>query len=59
MGHNNVVSGYLKSTGILRVDLSTGPSSFGASQGVICLMLIIEAFMSGPLFPYVTHSFVH
>ena len=26
---------------------------------VTCLMLIIEAFMSGPLFPYIAHSFVH
>ena len=33
MGHNSVVSGYLKSTGIPRVDgLSTGPPGFGASQ---------------------------
>ena len=33
MRHNSVVSGYLKSTGIPRVDrLSTGPPSFGASQ---------------------------
>ena len=33
MGHNNVVSGYLKSTRISRVDgLSTGPLGFGASQ---------------------------
>ena len=27
-------------------------------SGVTCLMFIIEAFMSGPLFSYVTHSFV-
>ena len=33
MGHNNVVSGYSKSTGISRVDrLSMGPPGFGASQ---------------------------
>ena len=30
MGHNSVVSGHLKSTGIPRVDeLSTGPSDLG------------------------------
>ena len=30
MGHNNVVSGHLKSIGILRVDgLSTGPLDLG------------------------------
>ena len=30
MGHNNVVSGHLKSTGVSRVDgLSTGPSDLG------------------------------
>ena len=33
MGHNSVVSGHLKSTGILRVDwLSIGPLGFRASQ---------------------------
>ena len=33
MGHNSVVSGYPKSTGISRVDeLSTEPPGFGASQ---------------------------
>ena len=33
MGHNDVVSGYLKSTGITRVDeLSMGPPGFGASH---------------------------
>ena len=33
MRHNSVVSGHLKSTGILRVDwLSMGPLGFGASQ---------------------------
>ena len=33
MGHNSVVSGYLKSTGILWVDgLSTGSPGFGATQ---------------------------
>ena len=33
MGHNSVVSGYPKSTGIPRVNgLSTGPSGFGASH---------------------------
>ena len=33
MGHDSVVSGYPKSTEILRVDkLSTGPPGFGASQ---------------------------
>ena len=33
MGHNNVVSGYLKSTGISWVDgLSTGPPGFRASH---------------------------
>ena len=33
MGHNSVVSGYPKSTGIPRVEgLSTGSSSFGMSQ---------------------------
>ena len=33
MGHNNVVSGYPKSTIILQVDgLSTGPPGFGASH---------------------------
>ena len=33
MGHNIVVSGHLKSIGILRVDwLSMGPWGFGASQ---------------------------
>ena len=33
MGHNSVVSGYLKSIGIPLVDgLSTGPSGFGVSQ---------------------------
>ena len=35
MGHNSVVSGYPKSTGISRVDrLSTGLSGFGASHYV-------------------------
>ena len=30
MGHNSVVSGHLKSTGILRIDgLSTGPPGLG------------------------------
>ena len=34
MGHNSVVSGHPKSTGIPQVDgLSTGPLGFGASQG--------------------------
>ena len=34
MGHNSVVSGYLKSIRILRVDaLLTGPPVFGASEG--------------------------
>ena len=38
MGHNSVVSGHPKSTGIPWVDLlSTGPPSFGASQIVFCL----------------------
>ena len=33
MRHNNVISGYPKSTGIPWVDgLSTGPLGFGASQ---------------------------
>ena len=33
MGHNSVVSGYPKSTGIMRVEgLSMGPPSFRASQ---------------------------
>ena len=33
MGHNSVVSGHPKSTGILPVGgLSTGPSGFGASH---------------------------
>ena len=33
MGHNSVVSGYPKSTGIPRVDgLSTGRSGFGVSH---------------------------
>ena len=33
MGHNSVVSSYLKSIGISLVDgLSTGPSGFGVSQ---------------------------
>ena len=33
MGHDSVVSGYPKSTGIPRVDeLSTGPPGFGASH---------------------------
>ena len=33
MGHNSVVSGHPKCTGILWVDgLSTGPPGFGASQ---------------------------
>ena len=33
MGHNSMVSGYPKSTGIPLVDeLSTGPSGFGALQ---------------------------
>ena len=33
MGHNSVVSSYLKSLGILRVNgLSMGPPGFGASQ---------------------------
>ena len=60
MGHNDLVSGYPKSTRIMRVDgLSTGPSGFLVSQGFTFLMLIIEAFMSYPLFPYVAHSFVH
>ena len=60
MGHKDLVSGYPKSTGIMRVDrLSTGPLGFGVSQGFTCLMLIIEAFTSFPLFPYVAHSFVH
>ena len=32
-GHNSVVSGHLKSTGILRVDgLSTGPSDLGCHK---------------------------
>ena len=33
MGYNSVVSGYLKSIGILRIDgLSTGPPDFRTSQ---------------------------
>ena len=33
MGHNSMVSGYPKATGILRVDeFSTGPPGFGALQ---------------------------
>ena len=33
MGHNSVVSGHMKSTGIPWVDwLSTGPPGFGVSQ---------------------------
>ena len=33
MGHNSVVSGYLKSRGFLRVEgLSMGPSGFRVSQ---------------------------
>ena len=35
MGHNSVVSGYPKSTGIPRVDgLSTGPPGCGASHKI-------------------------
>ena len=38
MGHNSVVSGYPKSTRILRVDgLSMGPSRFRASQRPVTL----------------------
>ena len=34
MGHNSVVSSYLKSTGIQRVDgLSTGPPDLGCHTG--------------------------
>ena len=43
MGHNSVVSGHPKSTGILWVDwLSTGPSGFGVSQsGLVQLIKYI------------------
>ena len=45
MGHNIVVSGYLKSIRILWVDgLSTGPPGFRASQelGMIALKLLLD-----------------
>ena len=42
MGHNSVVSGHLKSTGIPLVDgLSTGPPRFGVEQ------LGIRAYVCG------------
>ena len=45
MRHNSVVSDYLKSTGISWVGgLSTGPSSFGASQYVDDILLIGNDF---------------
>ena len=40
MGHNSVVSGYPKSTGIPQIDrLSTKPPGFGASQGMVRVKL--------------------
>ena len=42
MGHNSVVSGHLKSTGIPRVDgLSKGPSNLGHHSLVLELRLTI------------------
>ena len=49
MGHNYVVSGYLKFIGISRVDgLSTGPPGFGVSQ--IWILLYPEIHQSGAMF---------
>ena len=43
MGHNSVVSSYLKSIGILRVDgLSTGPPGFGASHILIKILPFLD-----------------
>ena len=43
MGHNSVVSGQPKSTGILRVNwLSTGPPGFWASQSVPEVDMILD-----------------
>ena len=54
MGHNSVVLGYPKFTGIPRVDgLSTGPSSFGASQALKQWIHLIEVDFWNSLIPFI------